>query len=177
MKAEDLITSQIVEFAAKKAQQLKRRKNWFGLDAEDLAQEALIRVTKAINKGSYEHRDPKGFEGFITLTIINLAKNGMEKYMKGENEIASLDQISGDTERSYDPVDNRSADCATMNNLKELTKLVDRLSPRRKEVIELEMQGYRVRDTAKKLGKSTATVSQLRFNAIKDLREMAAFII
>lgn len=177
MRAEDLITQEIVQFAATKAQKLKKRKNWFGLDAEDLAQDALIRVTNAINKGSYEHRDPKGFEGFITLTIINLAKNGMEKYMKGENEVASLTAISGDEDKSFDPVDNRAADCATLNGLSKLTELVERLSPRRKEVIELEMKGYKTRDIAELKGISTATVSQLRFNAVKDLKEMATFII
>ncbi len=165
-----LFTNEFSTWLHKRTAATARARNWFGVAPEDLAQDVMLAIFKANEKGNYEHRGEAQLRAFAIKTMHNLAINAMGSYKRKEGNLISLDSISGDEDRPFDVVDDKSQ---TDPRLDDLHAAILKLKGRRKEVMELTLDGYKVRDiVATGRFKTAATVSQLKHNALADLRRL-----
>jgi len=176
MNATNLITTEFSDWLHKRARAGKAARNWFGIEADDLAQETLIKLHRAVSKPEFEYQGDGKFHSYALRIMHNVAVDANTRYAGGRATMTSLDAIGGgDDDRSYEPVDDR-ANPLRDERLATLDAAVARLKPREQEVIRLTMGGLKVREIAGKMGLRTNVVSQLKHRAIGQLREVTKFV-
>jgi DNA-directed RNA polymerase specialized sigma24 family protein len=166
----EIFTKEFSDWLHKRTEATARARNWFGVVPADLAQDVMLAIFKATEKGQYEHQGDAQLRAFAIKTMRNLAINTMGSFKRKEGNLVSLDAISGDDDRPFDVIDTRGD---TDPRLEDLRAAVGKLKGRRKEVMELTLDGYKVRDiVATGRFKTAATVSQLKHNAMAELRKL-----
>jgi len=172
MRASDIITPEFSKWFQKRAAGLAARRNWF-IEVEDVAQDSLIRIYRAIESGGYVHESTPKLKAFAVTVLTRLAINAMKKAKR--EETVSINAISGEDDRQFDvPAPNE--DMIKDEQHDDVKRALYKLNPRRRKVATLCLQNHRTRDIVtimRQEGEPNITpqaVSRLRGEAIKELR-------
>ena len=132
------------------------------LDAEDVLQETFLRAFRSV--GEFRWEGEKSFErwmsGIATHFILHSArKHGLRRHLR----------IVRDPEaKSVSPSRHQRRE----ERLSRLNKSVDELSPEYREVVRLSrLEGLKIEEIAERMGRSSSSVRNLLFRAMKQLRE------
>lgn len=130
-------------------------------DAEDVAQEAFLVALERLE----ECRDPTRFAGWLTTIVKNRARNLLRREQLREGEPVPFQVPSGT------PGPDRETERAMLRGA--LAQAVGQLSPLQREVVLLhDLEGWKHREIAERLGMPSGTVrSHLHF-ARRRLREI-----
>lgn len=134
------------------------------LTAEEIAQDAWVKVLKRINTVEFQGRD-------IGAWIITIARNLVADYFKSAR--FRLERLTGETPSDLTDDDREvNPDAAVGDYLRsrDLITAVQRLWPDQREVIVLRfLCGYSVAETAAQMGKNEASVKALQYRAVRAL--------
>jgi RNA polymerase sigma factor (sigma-70 family) len=166
----DIFTTEFASWLHQRTAATAAKKGWFGFDPADLAQDVMVAIYKASEKGQYEHRGEPQLKALAIKTMRNLAINAMKSHKRKEGNNVSLDAMTGDEDSPFDIADTKDERDPRID---DLHAAVEKLKGRRKEVMLLTLQGMKVRDiVATGRFKTAASVSQLKHNALADLRRI-----
>ncbi len=132
------------------------------LDAEDVLQETFLRAFRSI--GEFRWEGERSFErwlsGIATNFILHSArKYGLRKHLRIVRDPPASDVSPSRHQRREE-------------RLSRLNRSVDELSPEYREVVRLSrMEGLKIEEIAKRMGRSSSSVRNLLFRAMKQLRE------
>ncbi|MDF1663597.1 MAG: sigma-70 family RNA polymerase sigma factor [Planctomycetota bacterium] len=170
--AEAQLYRRYYRFVERRMADARRRRNWFWLtDLDDAVQDVFIQFFQALKSGRFEFKSEDELKGFLIKTSFFVVMNLKDKKPRersfsqfsdedGENPIVNLavfsDNIFSSTERKK---------C-----LKLFYAAIDELTKSRRDVIVRTLLGEKVRDICAATNKSPASVSGLKFNALKELR-------
>lgn len=174
-KGETIAFDVLVERYKKKAYFLAYRLVSNKEDAEDLSQEAFVRVYKNISK----FRGDASFQTWFIRILINLCRTHLRKrYILGmfigkKREISyenneEKDQQIVDTDTGGNPEENSSR----IDLRVSIEEAVNRLSRQQKEVFLLKhYQGLKIEEISNVLGCATGTVKTHLFRAVNILQK------
>jgi DNA-directed RNA polymerase specialized sigma24 family protein len=159
-------------FVRRRLREAKARRNWFWLTDEDAAvQDVLIQFFQALEDGRFSYEGPERMRGFLVRTTWFVAMNAKDRAVKHraislhDDEEGGLKlDVAAFAEAVYDGLDRQEC-------LKLLARTINRLNPNRREIVERTLLGQKVRDICAATGKTPASVSGLKFNALVQLRE------
>jgi RNA polymerase sigma factor (sigma-70 family) len=166
---EELITPTIVKFLKGRVTKIVRKNNWFWVkDVDDVVQESLLSFIKANDKGLYIYQGDAKLRGFLVKTAVFYMMSLQKKEIRNReyNYVVSDEDSTPLVEVAIAPT-NESSDERDAFFL-----ALEKLNPRRKEVIMKILDGLKVRDICRETGATPAAVSGLKFNAIKDLKQI-----
>lgn len=132
------------------------------LDAEDVLQETFLRAFRSIEE--FRWQGEKSFErwlsGIATNFILHSARrHGLRKHLR----IALDPEAKGVSPSRHQRREERLA---------RLITSVDELKPEYRQVVRLSrLEGLKIEEIAARLGRSTSSVRNLLFRAMKQLRE------
>ena len=177
-KANKLLTAKFLKWFTTKARKIAYNRRWF-IDTDDLIQDTLIRVSRAIENGKFTYTNEKEFQSYTLTCLTSTAKNALSKEAKRRDKKAfSIDQVSKDSDREFD-LPAPTTDTVNDERRAELDNLIESLTPRRRTVINLVMQNYKTEDIVTYMRKngepniSPLAVSRLKMEAIKSLKKSA----
>ncbi len=152
----------------------RRRRNWFWLDdLDDAVQETFMQFFAALREGKFRYESERRLEGFLVRTAWFVSMNLKDKHRGAEVSLYDPDEgglrfdLPAWADAVFDRLERR--DCLRM-----LASAVAELNPNRREVVERTLLGQRVRDICAATGRTSASVSGLKFNALVELRERLA---
>lgn len=132
------------------------------LDAEDVLQETLLRAFRCIEEFQWEGE--KSFErwlgGIATNFILHSARRyGLRKHLR----IVRDPEAKGVSPSRHQRREER---------LSRLVRSIDELNPEYRQVVRLSrLEGLKIEEIAERMGRSTGSVRNLLFRAMKQLRE------
>jgi RNA polymerase sigma-70 factor (ECF subfamily) len=123
------------------------------LDSEDIVQSVFGRFFRRARSGGYEV--PVGSELWSLLLVIALNKIRTAEafHRAGKRDVGATDAL----EESLPVGDDGNGAYLSL----VVSEALERLTPRSREVIELRLQGYEVREMAELTGQSERTVERL----------------
>ena len=134
-------------------------------DAENAAQEAIIRVCQNIK----EVRNPKAFRKWLGRIVVNEVRHMMNERNKYGNVISISDELDLLTEENDDYLP--SAYVESSESRKEVIKAIHTLSARQREVIMLHyFDGLSITETAESMGLAKSNVCLYLDNAHKKIK-------
>ena len=130
-------------------------------DADDLAQEAFLRVYRSLRG----FRGESAFRTYLTRIVLNLAAD--RKRARGTGRLVSMDQIpERENPRAAEPPEGG------LFREEALRRAVDLLPPRQRETLILRVfQEMKFREIARAMGCTVGTAKANFFHALKRLRE------
>ena len=174
-EAETELHDRFRRFVWRRLDETRIRRNWFWLtDLESAVQEVFTQFFKALWAGQFAYEGRRRFEGFLVRTGFFVAMNLKDK-AKNNRAISIHDDEEGGLrfdmaafgEAVYDGLGRR--DC-----LKLLTEAIQSLNENRQDIIERTLLGQKVRHICAETGRTPASVSGLKFNAMVELRKKLA---
>lgn len=141
-------------------------------DAEDISQEAFIRVFKKI-KG---FRHDASFKTWFTKILVNLSRNHLRHRYSTSRIIQPPDEVEDRPDRQFAEIDRKwtaNPEGVAINS--ELNKAIERainsLPARQREIFILKhLNSYKIKEIAEILGCAEGTVKAQLFRAIGNLR-------
>jgi RNA polymerase sigma factor (sigma-70 family) len=173
--AEAEVHARFRRFVERRLAEARSRRNWFWLEElDDAVQEVFIHFFQAVRDGKFVFEGEDRLEGFLVRTCWFVAMNAKDKVPRART--VSLFKAADDEEGGLIldlPAFAKGAserlhgrECAEL-----LYKTIAELGEARREVLLRTLQGEKVRDIVKATGKTASSVSGLKFNAMKELRE------
>lgn len=168
--AEGAVYERFQRFVERRVGEARTRRNWFWLeDLEGAVQEVFAQFFRALREGKFEWKGRRAFEGFLLRTAFFVVMNMKGK--AGDARAVSLHDAEGAlrfdvasfAEAVYDDLERQEC-------LRLLARAVGSLNANRREVVERTLLGQKVRDICAATGRSPASVSGLKFNALVQLR-------
>jgi RNA polymerase sigma-70 factor (ECF subfamily) len=140
-------------------------------DAEDLAQETLLRVARTRGRTQTEYDQTKS--RFITW-LFTIARNCGLEYMRRKRRRKSLE---ADSEEAIDEAQDKSfTPYEQLDHRMEFSERVsvalDKLTQEQREVLLLDLQGLDAQEIAGILGVPKTTVYTRRFAGLERMREL-----
>lgn len=172
--AEAALYKRYVRFVERRLAAAKRKRNWFWLtELEDAVQDIFVQFFSAIKKGRFHFTTEDELKGFLIRTSFFVAMNLKDKKPR-ERVFSQFDSQDGDN-----PImdlaaftDNIYAKQNRKDCLKMLYAAVDKLSKNRRDIVVRTLLGQKVRDICATTNRTPASVSGLKFNALKDLKKL-----
>jgi len=167
--AEEALVERLLPFLRRRVAGARRRRNWFWLsDPEDLVQDVLTQFVQAVRDGRFEYAGERALEGYLVRTAWFGAMNLKDKHrpqrsLHDPEEGGERFDLAAFAEAIHEQVDRR--DC-----LRLLAEAVAELNANRRDVVERTLLGQKVRDISAATGRTAASVSGLKFNALVELR-------
>jgi RNA polymerase sigma factor (sigma-70 family) len=170
--AESQLYQRYYRFVERRMADAKRRRNWFWLtDLEDAVQDVFIQFFGALKSGRFQFQSGDELKGFLIKTSFFVVMNLKDKKPRersfsqfgdedGENPIINLAAFS----------DNIFSSTERKKCLKLFYEAVEDLSKNRRDIIVRTLLGQKVRDICAATNRTPASISGLKFNAIKELR-------
>lgn len=165
---ETLLSKENLKTLKDRINEIIAKKNWFWVDdVDDVIQNTVIIFIDAFNRGVYTFQGEDKLIGFLIKTaVFNMKaaqktsiKNIEHSYVISDEDDTPLIDVALD---EPDPLAEKK---------KYLARAVNQLNPRRREVMQMLLDGYKVKDICDATGSTPAAVSGLKFNAIRDLRK------
>lgn len=162
-------------FVRRRLEETRKRRNWFWLvDVESAVQEVFAQFFKALREGKFTYEGPRRLEGFLVRTAFFVSMNLKDK-ARDDRHLSIYDPEEGGlrfdmaafSEAVYDQLDRKKC-------LRLLTEAVGKLNENRREIVERTLLGEKVREICAATGRSPASVSGLKFNALVELRDHLA---
>ena len=169
-RAEEELYAGFRGFVKRRLQGTALRRNWFWLrDIDEAVQEVFVHFFRALRAGKFTFMGRQHTEGFLVRTAFFVAMNQKDK--APERTVSLHDPEEGGlrfdmadfAEALYDQVDRQAC-------LRLLAAALAELNLNRREVLERTLLGQKVRQICAETGRSPASVSGLKFNALRDLR-------
>ena len=135
-------------------------------DNEDLEQEVYVKVWKNADK----YKEQGSFSSWIRTIAKNVSRDYLKSsYRKYQDKTTSEDNILALVKDNKSTPENK---VLKTERQKQITKAIDELKPKFKEIILLcEIEGLSYEDCAKKLKCPLGTVKSRLYNAKKELAE------
>lgn len=158
-------------FVRARLREARARRNWFWLTSvEDAVQDVFVQFFKALREGRFAYAGPQRLEGFLVRTAFFVAMAHKDR-ARASRHLSLHDEEEGGlrfdlpsfAEAAYEQVERREC-------LRLLAEAVAALGENRREVIERTLLGQKVRDIVAATGRTSASVSGLKFNAMVQLR-------
>lgn len=147
-KAMDWIRSNI-----RRLHGLLRRRGWQKHDAEDVIQDAFMRMQAFCNDGG-EVRNP---EAFLVRTALNLSINLRTR----KRDHATVAQLEPDCTQPLQFAPAADDVLAAEDSLKAVVSLVDTMTPRTREIFLMHyLEGYTYPQIAQQLGISVSAIEK-----------------
>jgi RNA polymerase sigma-70 factor (ECF subfamily) len=133
------------------------------LDSEDIVQSVFGRFFRRARSGGYEV--PVGSElwGLLLVIALNKIRTAEAFHRAGKRDVGATDALE-DSQPACD--DGNGAYLSLV-----VSEALERLTPRVREVIELRLQGYEVREMAELIGQSERTIERLLQAARAELND------
>lgn len=169
--AADALFGWLGPFVRRRLVEARARRNWFWLtDLEGAVQDVATQFFQALRDGRYRYEGRERLEGFAVRTAFYVAMAVKDRAAR-DRALSLFDEEEGGlrfdvaawSEAPYDHLERQEC-------LKLLARAVARLNENRREVVERTLLGQKVRDICAATGRSPASVSGLKFNALVDLR-------
>jgi RNA polymerase sigma factor (sigma-70 family) len=169
--AESELYERFRTFVRRRVTEARARRNWFWLtDIDSAVQEVFTQFFKALRGGKFTYEGRRRLEGFLLRTAFFVAMNLKDK-AREERHLSLFDDEEGGlrfdvaafAESVYDQLERREC-------LRLLAEAIATLNENRREVVERTLLGQKVRDIVAATGRSSASVSGLKFNAMVELR-------
>lgn len=142
-------------------------------DAEDLYQEAWLRIVKKLPK----EIDMRGIKAWIFTIVINLHRDELRKkrirrlFLLEKAKAHEEEEASFPVQRDILPADSKDAGLRTEIG-KDIHQALESLPQRQRRVFVLkEMAGFRQAEISDILGVPVGTVKSLMYRAVKRLRQ------
>lgn len=150
----------------RRLQKLVRRRGRSQEDAEDLIQDALVRLTEYCRTAQVQNE-----EAFLERTIINLSIDRHRRAIRRPQAAESVEEIAEtlpllDTNPGPDEV------LAAQQRLDEIRKALDAVSVRTREIYLAHRAGYSHQELSAAFGVSTSTVEKAIARAVVALMDM-----
>lgn len=135
-------------------------------DNEDLEQEVYVKVWKNADK----YKEQGSFSSWISTIAKNVSRDYLKSsYRKHQDKTTSEDTVLALVKDNKSTPENK---VLKTERQKQITKAIDELKPKFKEIILLcEIEGLSYEDCAKKLKCPLGTVKSRLYNAKKELAE------
>lgn len=171
-EAESQLYQRYYRFVERRMADARRRRNWFWLtDLDDAVQDVFIQFFQALKSDRFQFKSEEELKGFLIKTSFFVVMNLKDKKPRersfsqfsdedGENPIVNLAVFSDNIFRSTE----------RKRCLKLFYEAVELLTKNRRDVIVRTLLGQKVRDICAATNKSPASISGLKFNALKELR-------
>jgi RNA polymerase sigma-70 factor (ECF subfamily) len=137
------------------------------LDSEDIVQSVFRRFFRRARKGGYEV--PAGAELWSLLLVIalNRIRNAEAFHRAGKRDVGSTANTDS-LEESRMPASDQGGNGAYLRLV--VSEALERLAPALREIVELRLQGYEVREIAERTDRSLRTVERLLKEARSELK-------
>ncbi len=173
--AEEALCRRFWPFVRRRVEEARRRRNWFWLgDVEAVVQDVFTQFFSALRAGKFAFEGRRRLEGFLVRTAFFVAMNQKDRSTR-DRALSLFDEEEGGLRFDVAalaealPDQLERAEC-----LRLLARAIEALNPNRREVVERTLLGQKVRDICAETGRSSASVSGLKFNAFVDLRQALA---
>lgn len=173
-EAQGALFTRYEPFVRRRLAEARRARNWFWLtDLDDAVQETFAQFFGALRGEKFRYEGEGRLEGFLVRTAWFVSMNLKDKHRGGELSLFDAEEgglafdLPAWAEAVYDGLERR--DC-----LRLLAAAVAELNPSRREVVERTLLGQPVRQICAATGKTPASVSGLKFNALVELRRRLA---
>ncbi|MCA8926329.1 MAG: sigma-70 family RNA polymerase sigma factor [Planctomycetes bacterium] len=171
-QAEGALYERLRPFLARRLRETRSRRNWFWLtDLDDAVNRVFAQFFLALRAGKFTYRDATGLEGFLLRTgffvVMNLKDKARDQRwlsLHDEEEGGLRFDVADFARTAPDDIDHREC-------LEVLAAAVAALNENRRDVIERTLLGQPVRQICAETGRSGSSVSGLKFNALKELRD------
>lgn len=165
-----LLTPEFTDWLHKRARAAVFSRNWFGTEADDLAQSVLLKLHDYTQRDNFEYQGDNQFRALALRIMKQLAINA-NKYA-ADHAMTSIDGISGDDDQTFEVADTR-ANPVRDAQFAALYASIDKLSnERQRNVMTLLAKGYKVKEAAEELGIAQNTATKAKLAAIARLREI-----
>lgn len=159
-------------FVQRRLEEARSRRNWFWLtDIESAVQEVFAQFFRALWAGKFTFEGRRRFEGFLVRTAFFVAMNLKDKArhvravsIHDDEEGGLRFDVAAFADAVFDQVERR-------NCMQTLAEAIGSLNENRRDVIQRTLLGQKVREICADTGKSPASVSGLKFNAMVELRK------
>lgn len=173
-QAEGELYKRYRRFVERRLESARRRRNWFWLtDLDDAIQDVFIQFYGALKKGRFEFKGEDELKGFLVKTSFFVVMNLKDKkprerlfssFIREDDEGNPVLNLAAFADKVYAHQERK--DC-----LKMFYEAVDELSKNRRDVIMRTLLGQKVRDICAATRRSPASVSGLKFNGLKELKQ------
>ena len=168
--AETVLHDQLRPFLLRRLEEARARRNWFWLtDAEGVVQDAFAQFFQVVREGRFELQGRRRLEGFLLRTAFFAAMNWKDRMARHQ----PLSLHDPDGELRFDLADFAGATWEGVDQrecLRMLARAIGSLNQNRRDVIERTLLGQKVREICEATGRTPASVSGLKFNALVELR-------
>jgi len=169
--AEAELHDRLRPFVRRRLEEARARRNWFWLtDLEEATQDVLTSFFAALREGKFAYEGDQRLRGFLVRTAWFTAMNAKDRAAR-ERAVSLFDEEEGGLR--FDVAAFAAAapdDLARRECLELLARAITSLNENRREVVERTLLGQKVRDIVGETGRTSASVSGLKFNALVDLR-------
>lgn len=174
--AEAQIYNRFLRFVEQRLRDARRRRNWFWLDdIDEAAQEVFVQFFSALRGGRFRFSSEDKLKGFLLRTSFFISMNLKDRRPR-ERLFSQLGQDKDDDGSDISHLlgfaDTAFSEGERHDCIRLLYEAVEGLNGNRRDIIQRTLEGQTVRDICAETGRSPASVSGLKFNAIKDLREL-----
>ena len=170
--AEEAVHDRLRPFVLRRLEEARARRNWFWLtDAEGVVQDVFSQFFQVVREGRFTFEGRRRLEGFLLRTAYFAAMNTKDKVAR--HQALSLHDPEEGELRFDLPAFARAAweGLEQRECLELLARAVAGLGENRREVIERTLLGQKVREICAATGRTPASVSGLKFNALVELRQ------
>ncbi|MGE0706765.1 MAG: RNA polymerase sigma factor [Planctomycetota bacterium] len=170
--AETALWRRYQRFVRRRLAETKARRNWFWLtDLESAEQDVFAQFFLALREGKFRFEGEQRLQGFLLRTSFFVAMNLKDK-AREEQALSLFDPDEGGlrfdvasfADAVYDQVERQRC-------LKLLARAIALLNENRRDVVERTLLGQKVREICAGTGRTPASVSGLKFNALVELRK------
>lgn len=170
-EAQDEVLAALRPLLLRRVEDARRRRNWFWLDdPEEVVQEAAAQLLAAWRGGKFAYEGWRRLEGFAVRTAFFVAMNRKDRAARARAFSLHDPEDGGlrfDVAAFAASVDE---DLDRRRCLELLARAIAGLNENRREVVERTLLGQKVREICAETGRSAASVSGLKFNALLELR-------
>ena len=170
--AETELHERLRPFVLRRLEEARARRNWFWLtDAEGVVQDVFAQFFQVVREGRFSFEGQRRLEGFLLRTAFFAAMNTKDRVARHQAQ-SLYDQEEGELRFDLPAYAGAAWEEGERRECLELfARAVAGLNHNRREVVERTLLGQKVRDICAATGRSPASVSGLKFNALVELRE------
>lgn len=171
-EAEAELHGRLRPFVLRRLEEARARRNWFWLtDAEGVVQDVFTQFFQVVREGRFAFEGQRRLEGFLLRTAFFAAMNTKDRVARHQAQ-SLFDPQEGELRLDLPAYTEAAWEAGERRECLELfTRAVGTLNENRRDVIERTLLGQKVREICAATGRSPASVSGLKFNALVELRE------
>lgn len=142
-----------VKSNVRRLHELLKRRGWKRHDAEDVIQDAFLKMQSYCNEGGAVHNS----EAFLVRTVLNLSANSRAR----EHTVLYVEETTQDPVLLLGLAPAPDEEVAAEEWLKKVTSLIDVMTPRTREIFLLHyIEHYSYPQIAQQLGISVSAIEK-----------------